>query len=767
MATQASLSSQDNLACLVFENIVFDVKYKRLSFLKKVVLSIDGMTCSACSNGLEKYLNKQNGIKSATVNLVMANALIEYDENILNLEKIEKFVEEAGFKSLGIYNENSEKKQNKNEKVKFIVFSVLAVALMYISMGHMIGLPNFSFLDMHMHPLIYAGTLLALTVAFVVYGFDIIKSGCKNLIHKAPNMDTLVAMGVITSILYSIYGMYMIAKGHHEYVENLYFESAAIVIFFIKLGRYIDGISKDKTKEAIQKLVQITPKEAVIKVNGEEKKVTIDEIKKGDIVVSKPGEKIAVDGEIITGKAHLDESFITGESKPASKTEGSKVIAGSINYDGYIEYEAEKIGKESTISEIVRLVIEATNTKAPIAKVADTVSGYFVPAVILIAIITFIAYLILGNTVATAINAFVTILVVACPCSLGLATPLAIVVSEGVCANNGILVKKSEVLENAEKTTTVVFDKTGTLTYGKLKIAQIVNYSKMQEKELMQIVGSLEKKSAHPIGKAFEDYLNENKIETLDVKDFKDVSGYGIIGKIAENDVILGNYKILEKYDITNSHKQDEEELAKEGNSIIYVVLNNEISAIIGVNDIVRENSKEVISKLNKNKIETVMLTGDNTQTAEKIAKEIGITTVISNVTPREKTEVVKKLKVEGKYVMMCGDGINDSPALASSNIGVSVNSGTDIAMDSSDVILTRNDLNSILNLINISKKTIRNIKQNLFWAFFYNSLMIPIAMGLFSKWGITINPMIASFAMVISSLTVTLNALRLKRLTK
>lgn len=735
--------------------------------MKKVVLSIDGMTCSACSNGLEKYLNKQNGIKSATVNLVMANALIEYDENILNLETLEKFVEEAGFKSLGIYNENSEKKQNKNEKVKFIIFSVLAVALMYISMGHMIGLPNFSFLDMHMNPLIYAGTLLALTIAFVVYGFDIIKSGCKNLIHKAPNMDTLVAMGVITSILYSIYGMYMIAKGHHEYVENLYFESAAIVIFFIKLGRYIDGISKDKTKEAIQKLVQITPKEAIIKVNGEEKKVTIDEIKKGDIVVSKPGEKIAVDGEIITGKAHLDESFITGESKPTSKAEGSKVIAGSINYDGYIEYEAEKIGKESTISEIVRLVIEATNTKAPIAKVADTVSGYFVPAVILIAIITFIAYLILGNTVATAINVFVTILVVACPCSLGLATPLAIVVSEGVCANNGILVKKSEILENAEKTTTVVFDKTGTLTYGKLKIAQIINYSKMQEKELMQIVGSLEKKSTHPIGKAFEDYLNENKIETLDVKDFKDVSGYGIIGKIAENDVILGNYKILEKYDITNSHKQDEEKLAKEGNSITYVVINNEISAIIGVNDIVRENSKEVISKLNKNKIETVMLTGDNTQTAEKIAKEIGITTVISNVTPREKTEVVKKLKEEGKYVMMCGDGINDSPALASSNIGVSVNSGTDIAMDSSDVILTRNDLNSILNLINISKKTIRNIKQNLFWAFFYNSLMIPIAMGLFSKWRVTINPMIASFAMVISSLTVTLNALRLRRLTK
>ena len=737
--------------------------------------NVTGMSCAACSSRVEKAVSKVPGVSTCSVSLLTNSMGVE---GSASPDSIIAAVEAAGYGASlkgasdtrnASANHAAEEDALKDKETPVLKKRLIAsigflAVLMYFSMGHMMwGWPLPSWFEgnhvaMGLLQMILAAIVMVINQKFFISGF-------KSLWHRAPNMDTLVAMGVITSILYSIYGMYMIAKGHHEYVENLYFESAAIVIFFIKLGRYIDGISKDKTKEAIQKLVQITPKEAVIKVNGEEKKVTIDEIKKGDIVVSKPGEKIAVDGEIITGKAHLDESFITGESKPASKTEGSKVIAGSINYDGYIEYEAEKIGKESTISEIVRLVIEATNTKAPIAKVADTVSGYFVPAVILIAIITFIAYLILGNTVATAINAFVTILVVACPCSLGLATPLAIVVSEGVCANNGILVKKSEILENAEKTTTVVFDKTGTLTYGKLKIAQIVNYSKMQEKELMQIVGSLEKKSTHPIGKAFEDYLNENKIETIDVKDFKDVSGYGIIGKIAEHEVILGNSKILDKYDVKNSHKQDEEKLAKEGNSIIYVVINNEISAIIGVNDIVRENSKEVISKLNKNKIETVMLTGDNTQTAEKIAKEIGITTVISNVTPREKTEVVKKLKVEGKYVMMCGDGINDSPALASSNIGVSVNSGTDIAMDSSDVILTRNDLNSILNLINISKKTIRNIKQNLFWAFFYNSLMIPIAMGLFSKWGITINPMIASFAMVISSLTVTLNALRLKKI--
>ena len=656
------------------------------------------------------------------------------------------------------------KKQNKNEKVKFIIFSVLAVALMYISMGHMIGLPNFSFLDMHMNPLIYAGTLLALTLAFVVYGFDIIKSGFKNLIHKAPNMDTLVAMGVITSILYSIYGMYMIAKGHHEYVENLYFESAAIVIFFIKLGRYIDGISKDKTKEAIQKLVQITPKEAVIKVNGEEKKVTIDEIKKGDIVVSKPGEKIAVDGKIINGKAHLDESFITGESKPTSKTEGSKVIAGSINYDGYIEYEAEKIGKESTVSEIVKLVIEASNTKAPIAKIADKISGIFVPSVIVIAIVTFFAYLILGYDIGTALNTFITVLVVACPCSLGLATPLAIVVSEGLCAENGILVKKSEILENASKIDTIVFDKTGTLTYGKLKISKIYNYSSLSENDLISLAGSIEEKSTHPIGKAFVDYMEEHKIFKTDVKDFENIAGFGIVGTIDNKKIILGNRKIIEKFSIQNNHLEDEKNLAVNGNSIIYVANENEILALIGVNDIVRENAESVIKEIKKHNISTIMLTGDNKETAEKIGKELGITEVISNVLPHQKSDTIKMLKEKGKKVMMCGDGINDSPALTNADIGASVKSGTDIAMDSSDVILTKNDLASVLKLVKISEKTVKNIKRNLFWAFFYNCLMIPVAIGFFKPFGVSINPMIASLAMVFSSLTVIFNALRLKR---
>ena len=733
--------------------------------MKKILLKIEGMTCSACSTGLEKYLNKQPGIINSSVNLIMANALIEYDETMLNQKKIESFIKKAGFKSLGIYDNKIEENTNKSEKTKFIIFGILAIILLYISMGHMVGMPIPDFLNMHKSPMNYAITLCVLTILFVIYGIDIIKNGYKNLIHKTPNMDTLVAIGVISSIIYSIYSMYMISKGNHEYVENLYFESAAIVIFFIKLGRYVDGISKDKTKEAIKKLVQITPNKAIIKINGQEKEVTLDEIQKGDIVISYAGERIAVDGEIIEGKAHLDESFITGESKPINKTLGNKVVAGSVNYDGYLEYKAEKIGKESTISQIVQLVVEATNTKAPIAKVADKVSGYFVPIVIAISIITFFAYLMMGQPINQAINSFVTILVVACPCSLGLATPLAIVVSEGMCASHGILVKKSEILENAEKTDTVVFDKTGTLTYGKLKIAKIINHSNMEEKELMQIVGSVEAKSTHPISKAFDEYLKENKIGKLEVSQFKNVSGQGIIGNVSDQEIILGNSKILNQFQIENKYAEEEKVLAKQGNSIIYVAENKEIIAIIGVNDIIRNNAKQVIQKLKNDKIETIMLTGDNRETANIIGKEIGVDQIIADVMPAEKAELIQKLKKEGKKVMMCGDGINDSPALANADIGVSVNSGTDIAMDSSEVILMNDDLSKILDLINISKHTIRNIKQNLFWAFFYNSLMIPIAMGLLKPWGIAINPMIAGFAMVISSLTVILNAFRLKRI--
>lgn len=409
-----------------------------MMIMKKIVLSIDGMTCSACSSGLEKYLNKQDGIENAVVNLIMANATINYDEKQLNIVQIEEFVKKAGFKSLGEFKQINLNKKNKTKKLLFFTYTFLAIVLMYISMGNMVKLPQIPLFDMHLNTVNYMSTMLVITILFLIYGYDILKNGYKNLIHKTPNMDTLVGIGVLTSFFYSLYNMYLVLNGNHEKVMHLYFESSAIVIYFIKLGRFIDGLSKDKTKEAISKLVTITPDRATIKKDGKLKNVTLDEINKGDIVVCKAGEKIAVDGIIVEGKAHLDESFITGESKPRLKEKGNTVIAGSINYDGYIEYKAERIGKDSTVSEIVKLVVEASNTKAPLAKIADKVSGYFVPIVILIAIIAFLGYFIIGQGLENAITTFVTILVVACPCSLGLATPLAIVVSEGICATNGI-----------------------------------------------------------------------------------------------------------------------------------------------------------------------------------------------------------------------------------------------------------------------------------------------------------------------------------------
>ena len=733
--------------------------------MKSIILSIDGMTCSACSNGLEKYLNKQNGIINASVNLVMANATIDYDEKILDQEKIEKYVKQAGFKSLGIFKKIENEEKSKKEKIKFIFFTIMAIVMMYISMGHMIGLPSIKIIDMHHNPVGYAITMMIISILFLIYGYDILKNGYKNLIHGMPNMDTLVSLGVVSSFAYSVYEMISITKGNMASVPNLYFESAAIVIYFVKLGRYIDGISTGKTKDAIRKLVEITPENATIEIDGKEKVVTLDEIKKDTIVIVKPGEKVAVDGEIISGKAHFDESFITGESKPTLKESGNKVLAGSMNYDGYVKYKAERIGKDSTVSEIVRLVIDASNTKAPIAKIADKICSYFVPSVIVIAFITFWAYLLMGQGIASAISTFVTVLVVACPCSLGLATPLAIIVSEGICASHGILVKKSEILENASKIDTAVFDKTGTITYGMLKISEIINYSDMKNDEIIKIAGSIEAKSTHPISKAFSDYMTENKIIPYNIDEFENISGYGIVGTIENKKYTIGNSKIIDKYDIANGHKDDELRLSKGGNSIVYIAEDNMIIAMIGVNDIVRENVRYVISKLNKRNIATIMLTGDNEETARNVGKQIGITEVIANVLPVDKANEIKKLKKENYRVMMCGDGINDSPALANADIGVSVQSGTDIAMDASDVILTKNDLDSVLQLIQISEKTVRNIKQNLFWAFFYNVLMIPIAMGIFKFAGISINPMIASLAMMFSSLTVILNALRLKRM--
>lgn len=731
--------------------------------MNKIIFKIGGMSCSACSSHIEKYLNKQQGIIKATVNLVMNQALIEYD-NTLTIQDLEQFVQESGYESLGVYNEKEEGTKQATSKKILIIMSILAILLMYISMSHMIGLPTISYLHMMNYPVNYAVCLFILTIPYLIYGSDILKKGITNLLHKSPNMDTLVTLGVSASFLYSVFGMIMVMIGKYDYVENLYFESSAIILLFIKIGRYIDSKSKEKTKEAIKELVQITPQTALIKTSDGEKETTIDEVKTSDILIAKPGMKIAVDGIIISGETHLDEAFITGESIPAKKTKGEKVIAGSINHDGYIEYKPEKIGRNSTISEIVRLVIKATNTKAPIARIADKVSSYFVPAIMIIAILTLLSYLIIGQPFSEAINSFVTILVVACPCALGLATPLAIVVSVGLCAKNGILVKTSETLENAHKVDTIVFDKTGTLTYGNLKISKIFHYGNTKEIELLEKVTSLESKSTHPISKAFTDYATENKINIQKVSNFKNIPGIGLSGTINKKEIFVGNNKLFEKLNIKNTHQEDEEKLSNLGNSIIYIIEENKVIGLIGVKDIVRKNAKQTISKLYKQNKEIIMLTGDNERTANIIANTIGIKSVIANVMPKDKAKVIKKLIQDGKKVMMVGDGINDAPSLAIATIGVSVNSGTDIAADSADVILMNDDLEKIVSLISISKQTISNIKQNLFWAFFYNILMIPLAIGILKPVDISMNPMFAGFSMTISSLTVVFNALRLKR---
>lgn len=726
--------------------------------MQKVILNIKGMSCSACSNSLEKYLNKQNGIINATVNLVLSQASIEYNDN-LSIEDLNKFISDAGFESLGIYDETKINKTNKRNKI-IIPITFLTILVLYISMSHMLSLPSIPYLDMMKNPINYTISLLILTIPYLIYGFDIIKNGYKNLIHAHPNMDTLVFIGVLSSLIYSIYNTILLLKGNTSLVDSLYYESCIVVIYFIKLGRQIETKNKEKTLDAIKELVTITPSYALLKVGNEVKEVTIDEIKENDILVCKPGMKLAVDGIITNGTTHIDESFITGESIPSKKEKGNKVIAGSLNIDGYIEYKAEKIGKNSTISEIVRLVVEATNTKSPISKLADKVSGIFVPLVMLIAIITLISYLLLGYNLNISLTRFVTVLVISCPCALGLATPLAVVVAMGITARNGILIKTSKVLEAINKVDTIVFDKTGTLTYGNLKISKLCNYSNYNNSKLLNIVSSIESKSNHPIASAFK---TNDKLQK--VTSFKNIDGIGLKGVINNKEYYVGNNKLIKKLKINNTHSKDELDLVNNGNSIIYVIEDNNIIALIGVKDIIRKEAKEVIKKLNNMNKNVIMLTGDNEITAQVIAKELGIKEVIANVLPKDKAEKIKELMSNNKYVMMVGDGINDAVSLVTANIGVALSSGTDIANNSADVILMNNNLINIINMFHISKKTITNIKQNLFLAFFYNICMIPLAIGLLSKWNINMNPMLGSIAMTLSSITVVLNALRLKNI--
>lgn len=731
--------------------------------MKKVALKIGGMTCSACSSGLERFLNKQIGVESAQVNLVMNNAQVLYDDEKIDVSQIEKYIEKSGFESLGIYNFSKEEKGDTKENHKIIFLIILSAITLYIAMAHMIGLPEPTFLNMHVYPTNYAATLMIITILVLILERNILKNGYKNLIHGTPNMDTLVSIGVLSSFIYSLYGTIMIFTGRTNYVENLYYESAVFVLFFITLGKYIENRNRNKTKEAIQDLMRITPNHATLIKDGIQKEVTLDEIEKGDTVLAKAGDKIAVDGEVIEGISHIDESFVTGESKPVRKETGSKVIAGSINYEGVIKYKAEKIGKESTVSEIVRLVLEATTSKAPIAKTADKTSGYFVPAILIVAFFAFLMWLIIGKNFSFAINVFVTVLVVACPCSLGLATPLAIVMASGSSTKKGILIKASEALENAHKVKTIVFDKTGTLTKGNLIVSKIFNYTDMSNDDILKIVSSVENKSEHPIARAIIGEANNRGIKKIEVSNFKTIAGQGVSGELNEKEYLVGNRKLMQENNVFFDKMEDERYLESEGNSIMLVSENGKIIAAIGVRDELREEAEEVIRRLKERQIKVIMLTGDNLNTAKIVAEKAGIVNVTANVMPKDKAGVIEELKRTGR-VMMIGDGINDSVSLVTADVGVSISTGTDIAMNSSDIVLMKDDLNKIIDLIDISKNTIKIIRENLYWAFFYNVCMIPIACGVLVNSGIIMNPMFASIAMVLSSITVTLNSLRCKK---
>ena len=719
--------------------------------MKKKILNIEGMTCSACSNGLEKYLNKQEGIEDATVNLVMATASVEYDENVVQDSDLDRFVKEAGFKSLG---ERPKGGNNKWARIFLIQFAFLAIILMYISMGHMAGFPIPYVVDKIHNPIAYTIFEIIVTISFLIWGIDIIINGFKNIFHRMPNMDSLVGVGVLVNFAYSMYNAINIFQGKVHLVANLYFESCAMIILFIKLGRYIDKNNKARAVDSIKNLVTITPKNGTIKKNGKETVVTINEIQKGDIVICHPGEKIAVDGKVVLGQSHTDESFITGESKPVSKTIGDNVLAGSINYDGYIEYEAERIGKDSSISHIVDLVVDATNTKAPIAKFADKISGVFVPVIFVIAIISFVINILATKDINLALNALVSVLVVACPCALGLATPLAQVVALGNGARKGIVIKTGEALEGLNNIDTVIMDKTGTITKGEMVIADVY-FVNMQEDNL-KLLRSLEKKSNHPLAKS----VAKEESSPFDVTEFSEIAGRGIKGKIKGTMYYAGNAKMLDTLGLDNTLENKEEEFSQKGESIIYFVKENELLGIVGLRDEIKPKIKDVINSLKEIGKRVVMLSGDNENTANIIAKEVGIEEVFSNISPDGKLEKIRELNTN-QNVVMIGDGINDSPALKEATIGISVSNGTDISSDSADIMLLNEDMSKLLDLFKLGNKTMKIIKQNLFWALGYNLLMVPLATGLLP---LTLNPMIASLAMTLSSLTVVLNSLRLRR---
>ena len=749
---------------------------------KKLELKIDGISCQACVAKIERKLSRTDGVEKALVNISNNMADIEYDEKEIKASEIMKIIEKLGYtpKRREDLKDKEEalraEKKLKSELTKSKIAIVLSLILMYISMSHMFGLPVPHIIYPVDHIFNYVAIQFIIAVTVMIIGKRFYKVGFRQLFMLSPNMDSLVAVGTSSAFIYSLYISYKIfADNNIHLMHSLYYESAAMIIAFVMLGKYLETLSKGKASAAIKKLVNFQAKKANIIRNGEIVEIDINEVSKGDIVFIKPGEKIPVDGIIIEGHSTIDEAMITGESIPVEKLENDKVYSGSINKDGALKVVVNATEGETLISKIAKLVEDAQMTKAPIARLADKVSLIFVPTVIFIAIFAALLwwFLIKYNVVSVSQNhfefvltIFISILIIACPCSLGLATPTAIMVGTGKGAELGILIKSGEALEKLNEIDTIVFDKTGTLTEGTPKVIDIVSIGNVLSKdEILKIAASMEVNSEHPLGKAVYDEAKEKNVELYEVKKFLSISGRGVIGEIEEKKYLLGNKKLLLDNGISNLHEEEIHRYELEGKTTILLADEEKLIAFITLADVVRNESIKLIEKLKKENIKTYMLTGDNERTAKVIAKKLGIDDVIAEVSPEDKYKKVKDLQEQGRKVVMVGDGVNDSPALAQADVGMAIGSGTDIAIESADIVLMSKDIETILTAIRLSKATIKNIKENLFWAFFYNSCGIPIAGGLLYLFtGHLLNPMLAGLAMGLSSVSVVTNALRLKR---
>ena len=735
--------------------------------IKNYSFKVEGMTCSACANRVERVTKKASGVENSSVNFATEKLNITFDENKISVNELKSIVEKAGYNLIV-----EEKKESSTKKIpdykklwyRFILSIIFTIPLLIISMGHMVGMHLPHIIDPMINPLNFAITQLALTIPVMIIGYKFYLIGFKNLFKLSPNMDSLIAIGTSAAVIYGLFAIYKINIGDHEYAMHLYFESAAVILTLITLGKYLEAVSKGKTSDAIKKLMGLAPKTANIIRDGKELTIPIEEVKVFDIVIVKPGEKLPVDGEVVEGNTSIDESMLTGESIPVEKTIGSKVIGASINKTGFIKYKATKVGDDTALAQIIKLVEDAQGTKAPIAKLADIISAYFVPTVIGLAIIAALAWYISGESAVFSLTIFIAVLVIACPCALGLATPTAIMVGTGKGAENGVLIKGGEALETAYKVETIVFDKTGTITEGKPKVTNIITKD-ISESEILYLAASAEKGSEHPLGEAIVKAAEEKSIGIKDIEDFKAIPGHGIEVKIDSRIVLLGNKKLMSERKIELGDLEDKSnKLAEEGKTPMFLAIDNEIKGIIAVADTVKENSKKAIEAIHNMGIKVAMITGDNEKTAKAIAKEVGIDIILAEVLPEDKANEVKKLQTGNKKVAMVGDGINDAPALVQADVGIAIGSGTDVAMESADIVLMRSDLLDVIKAIQLSKATINNIKQNLFWAFGYNVLGIPVAMGVLHIFGgPLLNPMIAAGAMSLSSVSVLLNALRLR----